>query len=211
MVPIRQNPKGQTISLPLPQLDSSVSLEEAISKRRSKRNFKNDRLTLQQVSQILWAAQGITDQKNNLRTAPSAGALYPLDLYLVVGEEKVTGLTAGVYHYLSQIHELERILEKDLRDSLMKASLFQVYVKKAPIILIITVEYERTTQKYGKRGVQYAHMEAGHVGQNVALQVTSLDLGTVTVGAFEPEKIKKILNLPTNYQPLYVMPIGQTE
>ena len=167
-------------------------------------------LTLWEISQVLWAAQGITD-KTGLRAAPSAGALYPLDLYLVVGKEGVEGLGEGVYHYLPQSHSLEPTLEGDVRQTLARLSLGQMSIAEAPLSLLITAEYERTTEKYGDRGVRYVHMEAGHVGQNVYLQAEALGLGTVTIGAFQDEEISKALNLPRSYRPLYVMPIGRAQ
>jgi len=167
-------------------------------------------LTLEEVSQILWAAQGITDS-TGLRAAPSAGALYPLDVYVVVGSQGVEGLEEGVYHYLPQSHSLEPTLEGDVRQTLANLSIRQMFIAQAPLSLLITAEYERTTGKYGDRGVRYVHMEAGHVGQNVYLQAEALGLGTVTVGAFQDEEISRALNLPPNYMPLYVMPTGRSE
>jgi len=185
-----------------------MSLEEAILKRRSRRDFGDSPLTLGEISQILWAAQGITD-KTGLRAAPSAGALYPLDLYLVVGKQGVAGLGEGVYHYLPQSHSLEPTLEGDVRQTLARLSAGQMFIAEAPLSLLVTAEYERTTKKYGDRGVRYVHMEAGHVGQNVYLQAEALGLGTVTIGAFQDEEISQALDLPSGHRPLYVMPIGQ--
>jgi SagB-type dehydrogenase family enzyme len=199
-----------TISLPAPRLEGDMSLEEAILNRRSRRDFKDSPLTLGEVSQILWAAEGITSD-TGLRAAPSAGALYPLDLYLVVGKQGVAGLGEGVYHYLPHSHSLESILEGDVRQTLARLSLEQMFIAEAPLSLLITGEYERTTGKYGDRGVRYVHMEAGHVGQNVYLQAEALGLGTVTIGAFQDEEISQALNLPSGHRPLYVMPIGHPE
>jgi SagB-type dehydrogenase family enzyme len=199
-----------TISLPGPRLKGEMTLEEAILQRRSRRDFKDSPLTLGEVSQVLWAAQGITAE-TGLRAAPSAGALYPLELYLVVGKEGVEGLGEGVYHYLPQSHSLEPTLAGDVRQTLARLSLQQMWIAEAPLSLLITAEYERTTKKYGDRGVRYVHMEAGHAGQNVYLQAEALGLGTVTVGAFQDEEISKALNLPQSYSLLYVMPIGHPE
>ncbi|UCH87817.1 MAG: SagB/ThcOx family dehydrogenase [Dehalococcoidia bacterium] len=196
-----------TIALPDPRLKGEMSLEEAILKRRSRRSFRDSPLTLGEISQVLWAAQGITGEIG-LRAAPSAGALYPLDLYLVVGKEGVEGLDEGVYHYVPQSHSLEPTLEGDVRQTLARLSLQQMSIADAPLSLLITAEYERTTGKYGDRGVRYVHMEAGHAGQNVYLQAEALGLGTVVIGAFQDEEISEALNLPRSYRPLYVMPIG---
>jgi len=207
---MRRKEETPTISLPAPRLKGEMSLEEAILKRRSRRDFGDSPLTLREVSQILWAGQGITDAAG-LRAAPSAGALYPLDLYLVVGKQGVEGLGEGVYHYLPQSHSLEPTVQGDVRQTLARLSLEQMFVAEAPLSLLITGEYERTTKKYGERGVRYVHMEAGHVAQNVYLQSEALGLGTVTMGAFQDEKISEALNLPPSYRPLYLMPIGHPE
>jgi len=198
------------ISLPDPRLKGEMSLEEAILNRRSRRDFGDSALALAEVSQILWAAQGITDE-TGLRAAPSAGALYPLELYLVVGERGVEGLEEGVYHYLPQSHSLQLTLAGDVRQTLARLSAEQMFIAEAPLSLLITAEYERTTKKYGDRGVRYVHMEAGHVAQNVYLQAEALGLGTVTVGAFQDEEIAQALALPPAFRPLYVMPIGRPE
>jgi SagB-type dehydrogenase family enzyme len=199
-----------TIPLPEPRLEGEMSLEEAILNRRSRRDFKDSSLTLGEISQVLWATQGITGEAG-LRAAPSAGALYPLDVYLVVGKEGVEGLGEGVYHYLPQSHSLQPTLEGDVRQTLARLSLQQMSIAEAPLSLLITAEYERTTGKYGDRGVRYVHMEAGHAGQNVYLQAEALGLGTVTIGAFQDEEISKALDLPPGSSPLYVMPIGHPE
>ena len=198
------------ISLPDPRLKGEMTLEEAILQRRSRRDFGDSPLTLGEVSQVLWAAQGITAE-TGLRAAPSAGALYPLELYLVVGKEGVEGLSEGVYYYLPQSHSLEPTLAGDVRQTLARLSLGQMSIAEAPLSLLITAEYERTTKKYGDRGVRYVHMEAGHAGQNVYLQAEALGLGTVTIGAFQDEEISKALSLPPSYSLLYVMPIGHPE
>jgi len=203
------------ISLPEPSLKGEKSLEETIISRRSRRNFKSEPLTLNEVSQILWAAQGITDKSQSKRSAPSAGALYPLDIYVAVGKGGIGAihelplLNKGVYHFLPEEHSLEVILKgKDVRDSLADACFGQMFIVDAPVVIVITAEYSRTIGKYGQRGIQYVHQETGHVGQNIYLQVESLGLGTVTVGAFDKRKISQILNLPESYIPMYVMPIG---
>lgn len=199
------------ITLPSLQLKGEKSLEETILKRRSQREFTNQPLTLREISQILWAAQGVTGEKEEvkLRTAPSAGALYPLELYLVAGESGVENLNTGVYHYLPENHTLELSLSQDIQDALTAASLNQSAVSDAPVVLVITAEYERTTKKYGERGIRYVWIEVGHAAQNVALQVVALGLGTVTIGAFDDTSVSQILNLPEAHKPLYILPIGR--
>jgi SagB-type dehydrogenase family enzyme len=198
----------EEIKLPLPQLEGKMSVEEALARRRSRRVFKDYPLTIEQVSQLLWSAQGITEERNGLRTAPSAGALYPLDIYLVVGKDKVEDLKVGVYHYNPGQHSLTIILEEDQRRELARACLGEKFIEDAPVSLIITAEFSRTTNHYGKRGIYFAYMEAGHVGQNVYLQVESLGLGTVVFGGFYEEDVSQALNLPDQHIPLYVMPVG---
>jgi SagB-type dehydrogenase family enzyme len=199
--------ENSSIILPQPKKDSETSIEEALLNRRSIREYKDEALTLEQVSQILWSAQGITAPQWGGRTAPSAGALYPLELYLVV--RKVENLEPGVYQYLPQEHKLDKVLEGNVNLDLVKAGLNQMFISKAAVNLVISAVFSRTTGKYGERGIQYVHLEAGHAAQNVYLQVQSLDLGTVTVGAFHDEEIKKLLNLSEEETPLYIMPIGK--
>lgn len=190
------------IILPDPKHKSNVSIEEAISSRRSKRNYKSEHINIGQLSQILWAAQGITGQIGDykLRAAPSAGALYPIEIYVV--------LPKGVYLYLPQGHKLKKIKSGDLRSELAKAALNQWWIRDTSCDIVITAVYERTMAKYGQRGVRYAVIEAGAVTENVYLQVESLELGTVSVGAFNDRDVQKILNIPDNRRPLIIMPIG---
>jgi SagB-type dehydrogenase family enzyme len=197
---------GEEIALPEPQYESDTSLEETLRQRRSIRDYGGGTLTLEEVGQLLWAAQGITNERG-YRTAPSAGALYPLELYVVVGEVK--GLSPGVYHYDPQDHALERMLDGDQRQALASEALGQAPVRRGAIDIVFTGIYERTTYKYGERGRQYVHMEAGHAAQNVYLQCVSLDLGTVVVGAFQDEGVQDVLELPEKRVPLYIMPVGR--
>jgi len=192
--------------LPEPRLKSEVSLEEALLKRRSIREYANLPLTLEDVSQLLWAAQGITAEWGG-RTAPSAGALYPLEVYLAVGN--VENLAAGVYKYKPERHELVKVRDDDVRGELAEAALGQNFVMEAAIDIVIAAVYERTTKKYGDRGVRYTHMEAGHAAQNIYLQATALDLGMVTIGAFYDDRVKDILGMLKNETPLYVIPVGK--
>ncbi|MGB9593146.1 MAG: SagB/ThcOx family dehydrogenase [Anaerolineae bacterium] len=199
-------PVAGRMTLPTPQYDSATSVEEALLKRRSIRDYKDAPLTLAELGQLLWAAQGITDLAG-FRTAPSAGALYPMEVYAVVGN--VTGLAAGVYKYRPAAHALERISGGNRLAELSKAALGQAAVRDAAVVLVLAAVYERTTQKYGERGVRYVHMEAGHVSQNVYLQAVSLGLGTVTIGAFYDEDVKKVVGLAGNEETLYLMPVGR--
>ncbi len=197
---------SEMIRLPEPVQDSDTSIEEAMRKRRSTRSYKERPLILAEISQLLWAAQGITSQRG-LRTAPSAGALYPLEMYVVAGN--VNDLPDGVYKYGPHKHELTGLAGGDKRNELCKAALGQTSVKDAAAVIVMSAVYERTTVKYGDRGIQYVHMESGHAAQNVLLQAVSLNLGAVIIGAFHDDAVKKVLKMPEREQPLYIMPLGR--
>jgi len=197
----------KAIKLPEPRYDSDVSIEQSLLNRRSIRSYTGEAVTLQEVSQLLWAAQGITDPRG-YKTAPSAGALYPLEVYLVAGD--VQNLTSGVYNYEPDKHHLVRVIDGDKRVELADAALAQPWVKAGAIVIVFTAVYDRTTGKYGDRGIRYVHMEAGHAAQNLCLQATAMGLGAVTVGAFHDEQVTKLLNLPEDEQPLYIIPVGRT-
>lgn len=194
----------EEVKLPQPRKMSAVSVEEALLKRRSVREYKDEALSLKEVSQLLWSAQGVTANWG-ARTAPSAGALYPLEIYLVAG--RVENLVSGIYRYNPETHSLIKIVEGDKRFALFSASLFQTCIKNAPISLVICARYERTTQKYEKRGERYVHIEVGHLCQNIYLQAESLGLVTVAIGAFVDEAVKKVLN--AQEEPIYIMPVGK--
>ena len=201
-----QRYESEIIKLPEPGYDSGTSVEKALQERRSIRDYKDEPLTLAEVSQLLWAAQGITNPKG-LRTAPSAGALYPLEVYVVAGD--VNDLPDGIYKYKPYGHELARFVEEDKRIELCNAALDQSSVKDAAAVIVFSAVYQRTTGKYGERGIRYVHMEAGHAAQNVYLQAVSLNVGTVVIGAFDDEKVKKVMNMGDEEQPLYIMPVGK--
>lgn len=199
--------KSDVIQLPPPEYKSSISIEEAILKRRSVREYKNEPLSLADVSQILWSAQGITDKPDELRTAPSAGALYPLEIYLIASNVKE--LSEGIYKYDPFKHTINKIIGGDKRLEISNAALRQNAIESSSAMIVITAIYERTSVKYGKRAERYVHMEVGHVGQNIYLQTISLRLGTVMMGAFKDESLKKVLNLPANEFPLAIYPLGR--
>jgi len=199
------SPTGK-ITLPQPVYDSTTSIEKALLERRSIRNYKDEPLTLAEVSQLLWAAQGITNERG-FRTAPSAGALYPLELYVVIGN--VEGISEGIYRYNPEEHELIKIVNGDKRAELCDAALGQSCVEKGAMAIVFSAVYERTTRKYGERGIRYVHMEVGHAAQNVYLQAVSLNLGTTVVGAFNDDEVKKIIKMADEEHPLYIMPVGR--
>ncbi len=201
---VSQVKAGGALKLVDPKIKGDVSLEETLLKRRSIRTYSGRELTIEEVSQLLWSAQGITSPWGG-RTAPSAGALYPLELYLVSGNTK--GLDKGVYRYKSDTHELVKVLDGDVREALGDAAVGQSSVKEAAVDIVFSAVYSRTTSKYGERGFRYVHMEAGHAAQNVYLQAVSLNLGAVIMGAFIDGKVKEILNIQE--EPLYIMPVGR--
>lgn len=194
------------MKLPEPRDMSHVSLEEAIRRRRSVRAYKDGSVTLNEAAQLLWAAQGITG-KDGLRAAPSAGATYPLETYLAVGD--VAGLEPGLYHYEPETNSLSLVKQGELQSELSAASLDQPCVRDAAIIIILTAIYERTTERYGDRGRMYVHMDVGHAAENVLLQATALGLGGVPVGAFRTRTVAQLLGLPESEIPLYLLPLGR--
>jgi len=199
-------PGDEPIKLPEPKYVSKISIEESILKRRSIRDYKDQPLTLAEISQLLWAAQGITGPMG-LRTAPSAGALYPLEIYIVAGDIK--DLADGIYKYIPQRHELICIRKGDRRSELSAAALRQPWVKNGAAVIVFSAVFERTTKKYGERGIRYVYIETGSAVQNVYLQAVSLNLGTVAVGAFIDEEVKRILNMRTEEHPICIMPVGR--
>ena len=197
---------NEHIKLPNPRIMGKQSVEMLFKQRRSVRSYQKSPLNLAEVGQLLWSAQGVSDAQG-LRTAPSAGALYPLKLFVIVGD--VNELSPGIYQYNPEKHSLLKTVNGDLRKSLQKAALDQSCIGGAAIIFVFTAIYQRTTWKYGKRGVRYVHMEVGHAGQNLFLQAEALGMGTVVVGAFDDDEVREVLNLDTDVQPLSLMPVGR--
>lgn len=196
------------MKLPQAKTQGTVAVEQAIDQRRTVRSYKPTMLSLDQLAQLLWSAQGITGNKDGKRAAPSAGALYPMDVYIVAGQGCVAQIEAGVYHYESHSHMLSKVAKKDLRDGMARAALSQMWIARAPVNLVITAEYQRVSVKYKRRGVRYAMIEAGHIGQNIFLQAEALGLKAGIVGAFHDMKLNKTLNLPRTHEPLLIMPVG---
>lgn len=199
-------PAASLIRLPDPIVSGNLSVESAMHRRRSARNFARQPLRLAEASQLLWAAQGVT-APDGKRTAPSAGALYPLELYLVAGE--ISGLDKGVYQYQPLEHALRRVADGDRRTALAATAFGQDWISEGAAVIVVAADYKRTTGKYGQRGIRYTHLEAGHAAQNISLQAVALNLGTVVVGAFDDDKVKKIVNMPGDEQPLSILPIGR--
>jgi SagB-type dehydrogenase family enzyme len=200
--------KEYKMDLPNAQTDGTVSLEKTIKIRRTIRSFTSQQLTLEQFSQLLWAAYGITEDRGYKRAAASGGACYPMDIYALVGEEGIKGMAAGIYHYEPMGHRVSLILEGDLREEMARASLGQMWMATPPLSLVVCAEYARITSRYGDRGVRYAIIEAGHVGQNIFLQAEAMGLGAGIVGAFRDEAVIQVMGTPPSHEPLLIMPVG---
>lgn len=190
---------SEIIKLSEPNTTGSMSLEQAITVRRSRRHFLPKPLTLEQIGQLAWAAQG-QDSGSRYRTTPSAGATYPLELFVISDK--------GMFRYLPDKHSLEKLTDRDLRAPLTSAAWEQEFIRAAPLTLVFTAQFTRTTGRYDKRGVRYVYMEAGHAAQNVHLQAETLGLGSVAVGAFDDASVSKVLSLPDNLEPLYMVAVG---
>ncbi len=217
----KQSPEAEVISLPAPRQDSLISVEKAISLRRSIREYADSPLSISEVSQILWAAQGFTRERKDpprmwnpkyewqggLRTAPSAGALYPMEIYLLAGN--IEGLTKGVYKFMPKNHSLMRVMGVDKRIDLSSAALKQASIEKAAAVVVMAGVYDRTSFKYGERAERYVHIEVGSIAENVYLQGMTLGIGTVIIGAFNDKDVKSVLQLPEDEHPLAIMPLGK--
>ncbi len=190
-----------TLTLPPPRTDGPMSLEAAIAARRSVRAFTPQDLTPEEVSQLLWALQGITGPRDHFRAAPTAGACCPLEVYVCRAD--------GVWRYRPQGHRLERHLTEDVRARLAEAAWNQKFIAQAPVVFAISAVFSRTTRRYGERGrIRYVPMDVGHAAQNLLLQAVALGLGSVPVGAFDDAAVARVLALPAEEEPLYLLPVG---
>ncbi len=199
----------ESVQLPPPRHKGEMSVEEAIFRRRSIRRYKDEPLTLEEVSQLLWSAGGKTIDgiTGATRAYPSAGGIYPLEIYLLAGNVK--DLAPGIYRYNWREHTIKMVKKGDLRQELTRAALGQRMVADAPVSIVWTADFPASTRRYGKRGeVRYVPMDVGGAGQNVHLQAEALGLGTVIIGAFHDEAVKKILGAKDEV-PLYIMPVGR--
>jgi SagB-type dehydrogenase family enzyme len=190
--------EGATV-LPPPKTRGEISLEETLARRRSVRAYTDEGLSWEEIGQLLWAAQGVT-RDWGARTAPSAGALYPLESYVVTRD--------GLYHYLPDGHQVVHAPALGLHQALWEAGLKQDCIREAPVVFVIAAVYVRTAAKYGARAERYVHMEAGHAAENLLLQAVALDLGGVVVGAFDDDRVQAALELPEDHAPLYLIPVG---
>jgi SagB-type dehydrogenase family enzyme len=195
-----------TIALPAPSRSGDMSVEEALERRRSLREYAPRALTLAEVAQLLWAAQGVTEPLRGFRTAPSAGATFPLEVDVVL--QGIEGVEDGVYRYLPAEHALRLRLPGDVRGAIANDALGQQSLREAAAIIAISSVTERTAARYGARAERYVHMEAGHAGQSVSLQAVALGLGTVMIGAFGDDALAETLRLEASERPLYLIPVG---
>lgn len=192
-------------ALPRPDTAGGLPLEQALLWRRSLRSYTASALPLAALSQLLWAAQGRTDPRG-LRTAPSAGALYPLELHLAA--LRVDGLSPGVYRYLGAPHALQRTVDGPVERALHRAALNQPALAEAAAVLVIAAVESRTAARYGARASRYVAFEAGAAAQNAALQAAALGLGCVVVGAFDDAAVSAAVRLPAGERALALMPLG---
>lgn len=186
----------------------TMTIEETIQKRRSTRDFKKEEISSDFLGMLLWSAMGFQNMSGGGRSAPSAGACYPLSAYVAVGKETVEGIKEGLYLYAFQDHSLRRCLDRDIRQALAKAALNQDFIAVAPASIIFTATMSKTTAHYGERGIRYVYIDLGHAAENIYLQAAALKLGTVAVGAFQDEEVAAVLSLSKEESPLYIMPIG---
>ena len=213
-----------TYILPSPKFDGEMSVEQALFQRRSHRSFQDKPLSAEKLSQMLWSAYGVTlpredrpdappnrpSFRGGMRTAPSAGATFPFEIYAVVGN--VIGIEPGVYRYISEKHKLVRVIDQDVREELRKAALGQMMVEQAPATIFGSAIFNRSEVRYGTRGRErYVCMDLGHSGQNVYLQAEALGLGTCAIGAFTDADVSRVMQLPAEEEPLYMMPIGYVQ
>ncbi len=204
---------AQSVKLPPPSYKGNVSVEAALRSIRSARNFTKAPLNLEEISQLLWAANGRlpTDAVSGatVKVTPSAGGLYPLEIFLLTGEDTVKGLPAGIYMYKPETNSLVVVETGDKRNLLAYACLSQMWLARAPATIVIAGAFSRTTSRYAQRGIQYVFIEAGNSNQNIYLQAASMKLGVGTVGAFNDAQVSAVLKLPNDMKPLLVVPVGK--
>jgi SagB-type dehydrogenase family enzyme len=198
----------RAIKLPKPKTIGSVSVEEAINSRRTRRTFEDKPLTLENLSQVLWAAQGITNERWKHRAAPSAGALFPMDVFIIVRKDGVKELDAGIYKYIPDGHYLQTEAEGDFNSELRTVGYSQTFFAESPVCLILAAEPVRTTWKYGERGIHYIYIEAGHIAENIQLIGESLGFSVGLVGAFKDDGVASLLKLKKGEIPVYIIPVG---
>ncbi len=212
LAPVVASAEGD-VKLPAPVYKGTVSVEQAIVKRSSQRMFQAAPLTLQQVSQLLWATNGVLPMDAisgpTRKSTPSAGGLYPLEVVVVTGKDTVENLPAGVYVYDPFGNRLKTLVDEDRRSQLASAAPGNSFLARAPVIVVIAGVFGRTTGKYQQRGVNYVFIEAGNANQNLCLQAVALSLKSATVGAFNDAQVAAVLKLPKDVVPLLILPVGK--
>mgnify|MGYP006288443497 CR=1 FL=1 len=208
----RSSGPDSLITLPAPESKGDVSLEEALNQRAAIRSYAAQPLSLQDLSQLLWAGGGVQVDavSGPTRTAPSAGALYPQELFVFIGKvaSPSGSIEPGVYRYKPREHQLVQLDSTDTRRKLARAALQQSFIADAPAVIVVAGVVERTAAKYGKRGAErYLFLDAGHSAQNISLQATALDLASALVGAFTDDAVAALLP-DTEAFPLYIIPVG---
>ncbi len=194
------------IKLSDPVTSGGMPLNDALYNRRSVREYADSPIKESALSNLLWSAAGISDPDSGLRTVPSAGALYPLEIYVAVGF--VENFEPGLYKYSSDDHVLHLIRPGDFRNELYEAAIRQVWIREAAAVILISAVFERTSKVYGDRSERYVYIEAGHCAQNIYLQAEALSIGTTAVGAFNDTSVSDIFYLPSDESPIYLLPLG---
>ncbi|MBA7482045.1 hypothetical protein ES707_17526 [subsurface metagenome] len=196
----RSRTPQKIVRLTKPNLTGTVSFEEALAERRSVRLFASKQLDSEQIGQLAWAGQGITDQQRGLRTAPSAGETYPIDLYFATEE--------GLFVYRPAEHSLEQTSDQNIRGRLAAAASMQESVATAGCNIIVAGSVRKLTKQFRTKARTYMLLEAGHIAQNIQLQAVCLDLGSVTIGGFNTKDVSRICRLPRGMEPLYIICVG---
>jgi len=190
------------------EYEGKITVEEALRMRKSTRRFRRTNISFEDLGCLLWSTYGFRTFQVDGRTAPSAGACYPLIIYAIIGKDSISGVGEGIYLYSPREHSIIRHRPGDVRKELARAALNQDFIRVAPISIVISADFSKTTSRYGERGIRYVYIDLGHAGQNIYLQATSRGMGTVAVGAFTDDEVARVLSLPEDEKPLYIMPIG---
>lgn len=208
--PYKRYPAAPKVQLDPPQCEGGAPLWDVLDSRRSVRHFKAELMAKSELSQLLWAAQGITNQGSGFRTAPSAGALYPVETYLVVNS--VENVEPGVYHYAVDKHELDQLRVGDFRLPVTQAALDQEMAYRANVVFIWTALFERSTWKYNQRAYRYVYLDAGHIVQNVALAAVALDFGSCQIGALYDDEVNALISVDgVEESVIYMTVVGRAE
>ena len=185
-----------------------MSLKEAIERRRSERGYSGEAMSLSELSYLLHYAVGITEEAHHFRAAPSAGALYPIEVYPLVNN--VEGLASGIYHYVVADHSLELVREGDFRRELVRYALGQEMMGEANVVLALSSILKRAEWRYRERAYRYVLLEAGHIGQNVYLVATSMGLGVCGVGAYSDRGYNRLIGVDENKESvIYLLSLGK--